>query len=134
MNESERKQVLLSDCHEDVLITLEKMLEEAGFETVTAWTAADTLKLLDTQRFDVLLINDYLIGGESQELLRAIGKQGSQINCIVMVPNASEGSASMVVEKLGVCDVVYKHAYHSVVEKVRKSSSTTGRKLYGVAS
>jgi hypothetical protein len=34
-----RKRILLADCHEDVLINLEKLLEDAGFETTTAWTA-----------------------------------------------------------------------------------------------
>ncbi len=43
-----RKKVLVADCHEEVLIALEKMLEDAGFDTTTVWTARDALKLVDS--------------------------------------------------------------------------------------
>lgn len=51
-----RKKILIADCHEEVLIALEKMLEDAGFDTTTAWTARETLALVDSQVFDLVLV------------------------------------------------------------------------------
>ena len=59
MNPS-RKKILVADCHEDVLIILERLLEDAGFDTTTVWTAKEALTLLDSHAFDLVLVNKYL--------------------------------------------------------------------------
>lgn len=33
--------MLIADCHEEVLIALERLLENAGFDTTTAWIGRD---------------------------------------------------------------------------------------------
>ena len=47
MMTTQRKKILVADCHEDVLIVLERLLEDAGFDTTTVWTARDLLRLVD---------------------------------------------------------------------------------------
>src|SRR5215467_6629367 len=85
-----RKRILLTDCHEDVLIALEKLLEDAGFETITAWTAKEALKVIDSTTFDLALINEYLPDAECERVLKALQKRGERTLCIVMQPRAPE--------------------------------------------
>ena len=116
--ERPRKKILVADCHEDVLITLEKMLEDAGFDTTTVWTAKDTLKCLESQAFDLILVNEYLPDAECEDLLNALHKRATQIPCIVMQPSAPEITDFTHLETLGAREIVYKYAYRQIVETV----------------
>lgn len=113
-----RKKVLIADCHEEVLIALERMLEDAGFDTTTAWTARDTLALLDAQVFDLLLVNEYLPDAECEDLLRALHKRGAQVPCIIMQPSAPEITDDTALQALGAHSIVSKHGYQQIVEIV----------------
>jgi DNA-binding NtrC family response regulator len=115
-----RKKVLVADCHEDVLIVLEKMLEDAGFNTTTVWTAKDALKLVDSQVFDLVLVNEYLPDAECEDLLKALRRRGTQMPCIVMQPSAPEITDFTSLLALGARDVVCKYAFRQIVEVVSK--------------
>jgi DNA-binding NtrC family response regulator len=115
-----RKRVLVADCHEEVLITLEKMLEDAGFDTTTVWTAEDALKCLEFQVFDLMVVNEYLPDAECEDLLNALHNKGAQIPCIVMQPSAPEITDFTHLEALGARDIVYKYAYRQIVAAVRE--------------
>ena len=113
-----RKKVLIADCHEEVLIALEKMLEEAGFDTTTAWTARDVLTLMDSQVFDLVLVNEYLPDAECEDLLKALHKRGAQIPCVVMQPSAPKITDYAGLQALGARDIVCKHAYRQILKIV----------------
>jgi DNA-binding NtrC family response regulator len=113
-----RKKVLVADCHEEVLIALEKMLEDAGFETTTVWTARDALRLVDSQVFDLVLINEYLPDAECEDLLKALRKRDAQMPCVVMQPSAPEITDLTSLRALGACDIVCKYAFRQIVEVV----------------
>jgi DNA-binding response OmpR family regulator len=113
-----RKKVLVADCHEEVLIALEKMLEDAGFDTTIVWTARDALKLVDSQVFDLVLVNEYLPDAECEDLLKALRKRGVQMPCVVMQPSAPEITDSTGLQALGARDIVCKYPYQQVVEVV----------------
>lgn len=119
MNPS-RKKILVADCHEDVLIILERLLEDAGFDTTTVWTAKEALKLLDSRAFDLVLVNEYLPDAECREVLTALRKRGSQIPCIVMQPSAPEIVDFTRFEALGARDIVCKYCFRRIVEIVRE--------------
>jgi len=110
-----RKKVLVADCHEEVLIALEKMLEDAGFDTTTVWTARDALKLVDSQVFDLVLVNEYLPDAECEGLLKALRKRGAQMPCIVMQPSAPQITDFTGLRILGAHDIVCKYAYQQIV-------------------
>jgi CheY-like chemotaxis protein len=110
-----RKKVLIADCHEEVLIVLERMLEDAGFDTMTAWTAHEALKLVESGSFDLVLINEYLPDGECEVLLRILQMRG-QMPCIVMQPSAPEITEVQSFRALGAREVVCKYAYERIVE------------------
>jgi DNA-binding response OmpR family regulator len=115
-----RKRVLVADCHEEVLIVLERMLEDAGFDTTTVWTARDALKLVASQVFDLVLVNEYLPDAECEVLLKALHKKGGQVPCIVMQPSAPEITDITGLQALGARDIVCKYAYQQVVETVSR--------------
>jgi DNA-binding NtrC family response regulator len=117
---SVRKKVLVADCHEEGLIALEKMLEDAGFDTTSAWSARETLALVDSQVFDLVLVNEYLPDAECEDLLKAMQEKGAQIPCIVMQPSAPTITDLAALQALGAHHVVCKHAYRQIVEIVRE--------------
>jgi CheY-like chemotaxis protein len=117
MNANRRK-ILVADCHDDTLIILEKLLEDAGFDTTTVWTAKDALTLLTSHVFDLVLVNKYLPDAECEELLQELSKRGESLTCIVMLPNIPEMTDFTSFEALGARDVVCKYAYRQVVETV----------------
>jgi DNA-binding response OmpR family regulator len=115
-----RKKILVADCHEDVLVALEKVLEDAGFDTTTVWTAREALKLVDSQAFDLVLVNEYLPDAECEELLKALRKRGAQMPCIVMQPSSPEITDMTSLQALGARDVVCKYAFRQIVNVVNK--------------
>jgi DNA-binding response OmpR family regulator len=114
-----RKKVLIADCHEEVLLALEKMLEDAGFDTTTVWTAGDALRFLDSQVFDLVLVNEYLPDAECEDLLKALHDRGAQVPCIVMQPSAPAITDSTALRSWGARDVVCKYAYRQILAAVR---------------
>ena len=124
-----RKKILIADCHEEVLILLERMLEDAGFDTTTAWTAQDALKLMETQPFDLIIVNEYLPDSECEELLRALQNKGTQVPCIVMQPSAPEITDTRILRRLGAREIVCKWAYQQIVDAVGRCLSSGQPKL-----
>jgi len=115
---AQRKKILVADCHEDVLIVLEKLLEDAGFDTTTVWTARDALNLVDSHVFDLVLVNRHLPDLECEEMLRQLRKRGAAVDCVVMSPSPPDMTDFASLEALGARDIVCKHAYRQVVETV----------------
>jgi CheY-like chemotaxis protein len=113
-----RKRVLVADCHEDVLIVLEKMLEDAGFNTTTVWTASDAFKLINSQAFDLVLVNEYLPDAECDALLKVLRQRSAQMPWIVMQPSAPKITDSRSFQALGAREVVCKYGFQHIVEVV----------------
>lgn len=125
---TERKRVLVADCHEEVLIVLEKMLEDAGFDTTTVWTAQQALDKMESQVFDIMVINEYLPDAECEELLKKLQEKGTQMQCVVMQPSAPQITDVGILRELGAREIVCKRAYQQVVDAVNRCL-TEGKKL-----
>ncbi len=119
MNANRRK-ILVADCHDDSVVILEKLLEDAGFDTTTVWTAKDALSLVRSHTFDLVLISKHLPDVEGEDLLRELHKRGESVACIVMLPSEPEMADFTSLETLGARDVVCKRAYRQVVKTVRE--------------
>lgn len=115
-----RKRVLVADCHEEVLIVLEKMLEDAGFDTTTVWTAQQVLDKVESQVFDIMVINEYLPDAECEDLLKKLQEKGMQMQCVVMQPSAPEITDVGALRELGAREIVCKRAYQQVVDAVNR--------------
>ena len=124
-----RKKILIADCHEDGLIVLEKLLEDAGFDTTTVWTAKDALRLVQSHVFDLMLISKYLPDGECEELIAEFRKSGKSVDCIVMLPSVPEMTDFTSLGLIGARDVVCKRAYEQIVESVRECLACDEKRL-----
>jgi DNA-binding response OmpR family regulator len=113
-----RKKILIADCHGEVLMALEKLLEDEGFDTRTAWTAKDALFLIGSEPFDLALVNEYLPDAECEDILKALQRRGGQTPCIVMQPSSPEITDIAALESLGAIDVVCKYACRQIVAVV----------------
>ena len=114
--DEQRKKILVADCHEEILITLQKLLEDAGFDTTTVWSAKDFIHSLHSGAFDLVLINEYLPDAQCEELLRKLDEE--QLPCIFLQSRASIASQFTAVASLAGRDLICKHNYGKLVELV----------------
>lgn len=117
------KRVLIIDPHEDVLIAVEKLLEDAGFDTRTAWCGPDALSSIRRERFDVVLISEYLPDCGCETVLNEIGRRNKGVRCFVMQAFAPSMADNRFAD-LGASGVVCKHDLaaikHLVMDAVRE--------------
>jgi DNA-binding response OmpR family regulator len=73
---------------------------------------------VDSQPFDLVLVNEYLPDAECEDLLKALRKRGAHMPCIVMQPSAPEITEHAGLQALGARNVVCKYAYGRIVEVV----------------
>ncbi len=63
-----RKQILVADNDEDLLMRLQVLFEDRGYATTIAWGGRELLKELQSKRFDLIVVGDYLPDISSGEL------------------------------------------------------------------
>src|SRR5690348_10914774 len=68
--ETQRKTILIVDDDEQVLIDLERLLEDQGYDTTTAWSGREALQLLQSKSFDFVLLDGDLPDLSREELMR----------------------------------------------------------------
>jgi len=76
--------VLIVDNDEDVLDALDKQLRGKGFEARITWSGHEALALLQSQTFDVLLVDDYLADIHVAEFLKRVKLLSRQPVVVVM--------------------------------------------------
>lgn len=83
--ESQRKTILIVDDDEQVLIDLERLLEDQGYATTTAWSGREALEMLQAKSFDFVLLDGDLPDLTREELMRQ-AQQCSKSHWIVLQP------------------------------------------------
>lgn len=111
-----RAKLLIADCHEETLIVLQRVLEDAAYDTTAVWTAREFVDAVRSQVFDLVLINEYMPGGPCQELLQLLRE--ANLRCILLQnrPPAVTGPASPGAENVN--GTVCKHDYAEIVRLV----------------
>jgi DNA-binding response OmpR family regulator len=71
MSEGKRR-ILCAESNKDVGDLIALMLTRKGYEVETVQTIADCLKVATTDRFDLYILNDSYIDGDSLELCREL--------------------------------------------------------------
>ena len=66
------RRILCAESNKDVGDLIALMLEQKGYSVESVQTAADCLKLAMTERFDLYILNDTYIDGDSLELCRQL--------------------------------------------------------------
>lgn len=67
-----KRRILCAESNKDVGDLIVLMLERKGYEVEIVQTIADCLKLAITDRFDLYILNDKYIDGDSLELCREL--------------------------------------------------------------
>ena len=67
-----RRRILCAESNKDVGDLIALMLTQKGYEVESVQTVADCLKFAMTERFDLYILNDTYIDGDSLELCREL--------------------------------------------------------------
>jgi CheY-like chemotaxis protein len=118
MKPKDRKSVLIVDNNESILETFEEMLENAGFDTRTTWSGHEALALLQSQDFDVLLVDDYLPDLHASDFLERVGRLPIQPWIVVMRGTTPTPGDLRHYESLGASATVNKGDRAKVAEAV----------------
>jgi DNA-binding response OmpR family regulator len=70
--EGGKRRILCAESNKDVGDLIALLLTRKGYAVETVQTAADCLKLAVTERFDLYILNDQYIDGDSLELCREL--------------------------------------------------------------
>ena len=113
-------QILIVDNDEDVLVNLERVLEDQGYATATAINYEQALMLLSQRTFDLLVLDDYLSDRGSIQVV-------VDLRCSDMVPSLvvvtyhrrpSQGEQARL-QVLGVSALINKLAHDELTRTVR---------------
>jgi DNA-binding response OmpR family regulator len=105
---SARKHILIADSDERALIELERLLQDEGFETTTAWSTSDTVELLTNKQFDLLLVADHPPELNCEQVLRRRREAGAQVPLIVLETKPRHPFAEPYLVTLGASNFVQK--------------------------
>jgi CheY-like chemotaxis protein len=120
VNQAAKKRILVIDDDERVLISLECLLENEGYETTTVWSAQEGLEMLRTKPFDLVLLDDYMHGVPIEHIFEEIQKMEIQPP-IILTESSSLPEARKHFIQLGAVAVVNKWApCEESAEEVRK--------------
>jgi CheY-like chemotaxis protein len=103
-----KKRVLIVDNNENVLGTLQRVLENTGFDTRTTWSGFEALDLLKTEDFQVLLVDDYLPDLHSSDFLSRVASLPIQPWVVVMQSSTPTNRNVHHYASLGAVTVVRK--------------------------
>lgn len=67
-----KRRILCAESNKDVCDLIVLMLEQKGYAVEAVQTAADCIKLAMTERFDLYILNDSYIDGDSLELCQQL--------------------------------------------------------------
>jgi DNA-binding response OmpR family regulator len=112
------KRILISDCDVEVLIALEHVLEDDGFDTTTASTIDETLRLLGQQKFDLLLVADHPPELNCERLLRNSQSRGTPVVALENRPRHPFAEPYLL--SLGVRRIVNKWEHREVQDAVNE--------------
>ena len=120
-----KKRVLVIDDDEQVLISLECLLETEGYETTVAWSGQEGLALLRLKPFDLVLLDDYLRDMAHEDVFNEI--RGMTIQpLVILTESAGTPEATMSFLEMGATAVVCKWApREEIAAAVRKCFSMT---------
>lgn len=79
-----KKRILVIDDDESVLIRLECLLENKGYETTAVWSGQEGLSMLRSSNFDMVLLDDYLRDVGHEEIFSELGRLEFQPLVILM--------------------------------------------------
>jgi DNA-binding NtrC family response regulator len=110
--------ILLTDDDEDVLLALERTLENEGHNTVSVLSYEDASSMLSRTTFDLLVLDDYLSDKDSIQSLTEFRRAGTRMLVIVTYYRFPSFHVEKQLRALGVSGLVNKNAHSELVEMI----------------
>jgi DNA-binding response OmpR family regulator len=111
----QKPSILIVDDDEDVLITLEHVLETEGYRTATAWGGREALTPSDQAKFDLMLINEHISDLDLNWLVHELQRKQPRAMRLVMCARREDSSTSATAAHPRVC----KWEHSEVKEQIR---------------
>jgi DNA-binding response OmpR family regulator len=70
-----KRRILCAESHKDIANLIVLMLGQKGYEVKTTSTVTETLELAGREQFDLFIVNDNYVDGDSMELLSELRRQ-----------------------------------------------------------
>jgi DNA-binding response OmpR family regulator len=115
---SVKKHILIADSDEQALIALERLLENEGFETTTAWSTNETMDLLGRDAFDLLLVADHPPELNCETVLRKTLEKWPLVPTVVLENKPRHPFAEPYLMNLGAAKIVHKWQAQEVKDTV----------------
>jgi DNA-binding response OmpR family regulator len=119
--------LLLLDFDQGILLTLQHLLEDAGFDTTITWDETEARQLLKNKFFDLVLLGDHPPEIRAETILRDSSLEGGCYACL-MVPQRAPQADIEHLRDVGVISVVTKGDSLGVLEEAQKHWCLQGRK------
>ena len=113
------RKVLIADNDEDVLLALERALENEGYDTVVALNSDEVTRALAHNSCDLLVLDDYLSGRDSVHVLAELRRAGIIPVVVITYHHFPSFDARQNLHSLGVSAFISKQAHSELVEIVR---------------
>lgn len=117
---SDRKRLLVVDDDELMLIALQALMEDAGYDTATAWSGQEALRLLRQGHFDFILLDDYLPGLTTEEVLRQLQRMPEKTPVVIMQTASLTDELAVQYARLGACYFLSKREPREMAELVHE--------------
>jgi DNA-binding response OmpR family regulator len=115
-----KQKILIVDHNPDLLIVLEKYLEDSGYETTTTWNGREALSCIDSQAFAAVIIG--LKSVRCLEIVRKLRQKKEDAVCIVL-DSPERGTEGDELHAM-VQAVISKWNLKEVVEAIRAATGS----------
>ncbi len=116
-----KQKILVVDHNSDLLIVLEKFLEDAGYETTTTWNSREALSLIDSLPFAAVIVG--LKSARRSEIVRRLRQRKEDSLCIVLDRPECQLEREEL-HAMAVHAVISKWNLKEVVETLRQATSS----------
>lgn len=121
--------VLIVDNDEEVLFTLQRLLEDHGYDTTIASSGKEARGFIRTESYDIILLDDYMSDLDCCELLGHLRSSNLAVPCLVMQPTSPAPADTDHFCSLGASGVVSKRDERGILLKVRYSLGGTAESI-----
>jgi CheY-like chemotaxis protein len=118
---SQRINILVLDSDPEFLIPLQHLLQGEGFDTTVTWDVGEAVALLESSKFDLLLVGEHPPEVKSAEVLMRLRAMPAPASpCIILQADERHPFESQYLCWFGADAVLPKWKHTAIMEHVRK--------------